>query len=527
MQTAEVRQWHKEAQNLLNRGDLAGAHALCIQVVKASPDHADGYFLLGIIAAAGGQLLKAIELIERAIALEGRLAEYHAHLGRCQAALKRFPEAILSADNAMAMAPTDALTLDTIGCVYSRVGAHEKAVPVFRAATARRPDNAGFQNNLGASLKFLGDFDAAEQAYESAISADPVFYKAHSALSQLRRQTPSSNHIERLEGLLESADSDVNSELHLRHALAKECEDTGEYRKAFDHLTAGNARKRREVEYSIDEDRALFAALQHVFDALVMPDIPMGDSTDEPVFIVGMPRSGTTLVERIVSSHSKVFSAGELQNFGIAVKKASGTVSSKVLDVETITNVTTANFAALGKTYLESTRPATGQLPHFTDKMPLNFFYLGFIHLALPNAKILCLHRNPMDTCLSNFRQLFSLNVSYYNYAFDILDTGRFYVMFRRLMDYWQKLLPGKILSIQYEQLVADQEHESRQILEFCGLEWEDACLAFENNAAPVATASSVQVREPMYQSAVDRWKRYEAQLAPLRELLQRENIPV
>jgi len=527
LQTTEVRQWHREAQNLLNRGDLAGAHALCIRVVKASPDHADGYFLLGIIAAAGGQLLKAIELIQRAITLEGRLPEYHAHLGRCYAALKNFPEAILAADNAMAMAPSDALTLDTTGCVYSRAGAHEKAVPVFRAATALRPDNAEFQNNLGASLKFLGEFDAAEQAYESAISANPAFHKAHSALSQLRRQTLQSNHIERLEAQLATADIDVNAELHLRHALAKEHEDLGEYRQAFDHLTAGNARKHRDIKYSINEDRELFASLQQVFDALIMPDIPMGDTTDEPIFIVGMPRSGTTLVERIVSSHSKVFSAGELQNFGIAVKRASETTSSKVLDAETVARVTTANFAALGKTYLESTRPATSQLPHFTDKMPLNFFYLGFIHLALPNAKILCLHRNPMDTCLSNFRQLFSLNFSYYNYAYDILDTGRFYVMFQRLMDYWQKLLPGKILSIQYEQLVADQENESRKILDFCGLEWEDACLAFEANTAPVATASSVQVRQPMYRSAVDRWKRYEAQLGPLRELLQRENISV
>jgi hypothetical protein len=240
-----------------------------------------------------------------------------------------------------------------------------------------------------------------------------------------------------------------------------------------------------------------------------------------------MPRTGTTLTERILTSHSCVFSAGELKNFSLSLKRASGSRSNVVLDTETLRQGMEVDFESLGKSYLDSTRPATGHTPHFTDKLPLNFLYIGFIHLALPDAKIICLRRNPLDTCLSNFRQLFDVNFSYYNYAYDIMETGRYYVLFHRLMEHWQRVLPGKILEVHYENLVADQETESRRIVEHCGLEWEEACLAFEKNTAAVATASAVQVRERIYTTAVGRWRRYEAQLQPLRDMLESENMPI
>ena len=524
---SQIQQWHRDAQEHLNRSDFAKAQACCQRILQARPDHPDAVFLLGIIAASDERYSDAVQLIQQAITLEDRLAEYHAHLGRCFATLKRYAAAAKAAERALELGTADALTMDTIGVVFSMVGQHETAVDVFRRAIDKSPYNPGFQFNLASSLRILGDFDAAEQAYDAAIGANPDLYKAHSALSDLRRQTRENNHIQRLEGLLATTGDRIEAELHIRHALAKEYEDIGDYDQAFEHLAAGNRKRRNQLDYSIDEDRQLFERVQTIFQQGFLNSVAGGYANKEPIFVLGMPRSGTTLAERILSSHSQVFSAGELQNFGIAVKRAAGTKSNRVLDLETLDRGAHVNFSRLGRTYLDSTRPRAGQTAHFIDKMPLNFFYIGFIHLALPNAKIICMQRNAMDTCLSNFRQLFALQFSYYNYAYDLLDTGRYYLLFRELITHWQHVLPGKILEVHYENLVSNLETESRRIVDFCGLGWEDACLEFEKNRAPVATASSVQVREPIYTRAVERWRHYEKHLGPLRQLLEQNGIEV
>ena len=522
-----IKEWHREAQRLLNRGNLKQAQRLCLRILDACPRHADAHFLIAMIAAARREVSGAIDLIKKAIELDAERAEYHAHLGRCLVMLKHYREAVEAADRAMDLKPTDSLTLDTIGCVYSYTGNHEKAVVPFRRAVGKKPDDPTFQFNLAASLKFLGDFDGAESAYEGAIQASPRFYRAHWALSTLRQQTSDKNHIKRLEQLLPSSDRHVDTALYLRHALAKEYDDIGDYEHAFRNLAAANTKKARQINYSIENDRQIFRTIHQNFDDRTVGQASTGHPASEPIFVVGMPRTGTTLAERILSNHSEVFPAGELQNFPILLKKTAQTTSNKVLDPETIEKAMKLDFRFLGSEYLQSTRPATGHTKHFIDKLPINFLYIGFIHLCLPNAKIICLRRNPMDTCLSNFRQLFAVDFGpYYDYAYDIMDTGRYYALFHGLMEHWRRVLPGRVLEVHYEKIVADQEAESRRMIEFCGLEWEHACLAFEKNTAAVATASSVQVRKPIYNTAIGRWKRYEKQLLPLQELLESECIP-
>ncbi|HET8697746.1 MAG TPA: sulfotransferase [Gammaproteobacteria bacterium] len=523
----ELERWRREAERRLNRGDLAGARAACAEVLARDPRHADARFLLGMAAAAEQRYGEAAQEIARAASVDPTRADYHAQHARCLSLLKREGDARAAAERAHALNPKDALTLDTLGVVWSRLNEHARAVEAFNGAVRAEPRNAGFQYNLAASLRFLGRFAEAEQAYEAALLADPKMYRAHWALSELRTQTHENNHIERLLGLLPALAGDVDDELHVRHALAKEYEDLGEYDRAFSHLAAGKARKRSMLRYAVDDDLALFAKVQELFDTQRLSSPPGGSANGEPIFVVGMPRSGTTLVERILSSHSEVLSAGELQNFGVCVKRMAGTPSRRVLDLDTLERAASLDFAALGDRYVDSTRPLTGAKPRFVDKLPLNYFYLGLIRLALPNAKIVCVRRGALDTCVSNFRQLFATGFSYYNYANDLRDLGRYYAGFARLMAHWERVLGPAMLSVQYEELVRNCEPQTRRLLEFCGLAWEPECLRFYENAAPVATASAVQVRAPLNDKSIGRWRRYAAHLEPLCEALTAEGLPI
>jgi tetratricopeptide (TPR) repeat protein len=496
-------------------------------VLARDPRHADARFLLGMAAAAEQRYGEAAHEIARAVRVDPTRADYHAQHARCLALLKREGDARAAAERAHALAPKDALTLDTLGVVWSRLNEHARAVEAFEGAVRGEPRNAGFQYNLAASLRFLGRFAAAEQAYEAALRADPKLYRAHSALAELRTQTREQNHIERLLDLLPGVAGDVDGELHVRHALAKEYEDLGEYDRAFAHLAAGKACKRGALRYDVRHDLALFRKVEKLFDAGRLAAPSRGSASREPIFVVGMPRSGTTLVERILSSHSQVLSAGELQNFGVCVKRMAGTPSRRVLDLETLERAAELDFEVLGDRYIDSTRPLTGAKPCFVDKLPLNYFYLGLIRLALPNAKIVCLRRDPLDTCVSNFRQLFAAGFSYYNYANDLRDLGRYYAGFARLMAHWERVLGPALLRVQYEDLVRDYERQARRLLDFCGLAWEPECLRFYENAAPVATASAVQVRAPLNDKSIGRWRRYAEHLGPLREVLAAEGVDV
>lgn len=480
-----------------------------------------------MVAAGAGRFGDACNAIERALHYDAARPDYHAQHARCLALLKREGEARTAAERAEELAPHDALTLDTLGVVWSRLGDHARAVEAFERAVARTPRNPDFHYNLAASLRILGRFDEAERELETVVGIAPRFYRAHSALADLRKQTTAHNHVAKLEALLDGVGNDVDGELHVRHALAKELEDLGEYARAFSHLAAGKARKRRTLDYTIADDEVLFGAIERVFDAQRCATAPAGCASAEPIFVVGLPRSGTTLVERILSAHSEVKSAGELQNFGVALKRATGTPSNRVLDQETIERGARCDLAAIGQRYIDSTRPLTGRSPHFVDKLPLNFLYVGFIHEALPNARIVCLRRQPLDSCLSLYRQLFAVAFSYYNFTYDLEDIGRYYALFDRLLAHWRHVLPGKVLEVSYESLVAEQERTTRALLDFCGLPWEAQCLDFHTNAAPVATASSVQVRAPLYATAVGRWRRYAAQLEPLIAQLRATGIPL
>ena len=517
---------YRRAVDALNRGDWAAALEMAARVLPAVPRHPGVHFVVGVAALQLNRMPVALKHLRLSTTLNPSRGDYGAQLARALASAHLLREAVAAADAAMAAAPEDALSLDTLGVVYTQANEHEKAASVFRRAAEMMPDRASFRFNLATSLMFAGDVDGAEMHYEACLSIEPGYWKAHLALAQLRRQTTSSNHVDRLLQLLDRRSTDADGSMYINLALAKEYEDLGDFPRAFSHLAKGKSAGKVGRRYSFEDEQELAMAIERAAPPL---DVGWsgGDPTDEPIFVVGMPRTGTTLLDRIISSHPDVHSAGELNNFGVLLKRASGSRSPRLLDRETIDLATAVDWRELGRAYVESTRPGTGRVPRFVDKLPHNFLYLGFIARALPNAKLICLRRDPMDTCLSNFRQLFEQRSPYYDYSFDLLDTGRHYLMFNNLLEYWRRALPSRILEVRYEDVVQHQEASTRRVIEFCGLSWDEGCLNFENNAAPVATASVVQVREPIYRTAVGRWKRYERELVGLKSLLVEGGVEV
>jgi tetratricopeptide (TPR) repeat protein len=513
-----------EAAAALRDGHWSRARDLALALLADLPSHAGIHFIAGAAAFEMQQGSLAIELLSRAAELDPARPDHQAQLSRALVSMHRFAEASVAAARALALAPRDPATLGSLGLVFSQLHEHAKAAELFRRVVELRPRSAGDRFNLATALVFIGDPSAAESELETCLELDPGFWKAYPALSQLRTQTVERNHVPRLLAMLPvAAPQGAASYLHV--AVAKELEDLADYPRAFEHLAAGKALIRSRKGYSFARDEALFASVQ---DAFTSPGADAaGHPANEPIFVFGMPRSGTTLVERILSSHPDVHAAGELENFGVALKRASGSTTAMVFDQDTVSRATRLDWARLGADYLQGTRPGTGRTPRFVDKLPQNFFYAGYIAKALPLAKMICVRRDPMDTCLGNFRQLFAQQSSYYDYSLDILDIGRYYIHFDRLMRHWESLFPGRILTVQYEHLVAGQEEASRQLLAFCELAWDDACLRFEDNPAPVSSASTLQVRRAMHADAIGRWKNYEPQLRPLRRLLEGAGISV
>lgn len=509
----------------LARGDNAGALAAATRWHTEAPNAAEAHFLAGVSAAALGKIRIAIDLIETAITLDG-CGEYQAQLARLYTLVRQDADAASALAAAERSPPSDALGRDTMGCVYARLGDHAASLPHFAEAVRLAPDDTAFRYNQAAALSFLGRQDDAEQALETLLTLAPTHARAHHLLAGLRRQTPDRNHVERLSAAREATRSPPDR-LLLGYALAKEIDDLADPHAGFAVLTETNAEHRATLPYRFTDDAANFDAVEAGWPILARA--PVCDAPRaSPIFIIGMPRTGTTLVDRILSSHPEVESAGELQAMPLAVKGAARTRSRTVLDPETIREAAGADLGAIGRDYVaRAVSHVSGKKPRIIDKFPGNFLYVGVIARALPNATIICLRRNPMDTILANFRNLFAIGSRYYDYSYDLLDIAAYYQRFDRMMAMWREALPGRVLELQYETLVENQQQETARLLSHCGLGWSDACLDFHTNAAPVSTPSAAQVRRPLYRDAVDRWRLHADALASAHDFLVRHGIAV
>ena len=508
----------------LNAKDMLQVGRLAQAMVKVRPEAAEGHFFFGLAAEAIGRTTLALEALDEAIRRDPS-ADYLAQKARLLLVARQDGPARAAADAALARAPSDAPTLDTIGCVFTRLGDHAAALPLFEAAAVKAPGDMHVRFNLASTLGFLGRFGEAAPHYEAILAAEPAHGRAHLALSTAGRAKPDANHLARLDAALTAAPG-ADDELQIRYALAKEHEELGQHAEAFAHLHQANSRRRAELAYDPAFDSRIFAALEQRFADEGYFQGP-GLETAAPIFVVGLPRTGTTLIDRILSSHLDVRSAGELQAMPLAVKLEGRSDTPFVIDPETVAAAAGLSPAQVGAAYMARATAHHGAGGRFVDKLPLNFLYVGHIARALPNAAIVCLRRNPMDSVWSNYKNLFSTEFSYYNYSYDLLDAAAYYVLFDRLMAFWERQFPGRVLQVSYEGVVEDQEGWTRRLLEHCGLPWDEACLRFHENTAAVSTPSATQVRRRLYREALARWRAYEAELEPVQRYFEAAGIAV
>ncbi|MCH2190664.1 MAG: sulfotransferase [Gammaproteobacteria bacterium] len=492
----------------LGEGKYEEVHKECIAQIHQNINDPVPYLLLGQLAFDHKNHRKSLELFNKAIQLAPDNIYCLAYYAQALSLLKKQKDAKEIADRANRISPKTANLADLIGVVYSRSGFHELAIACFQEAVLLNPTPANYHYNLAASLQFTGDFSAAEESYKETLNREPENYRALASLVGLKKQTIENNNLELLHAEFANQQTNEDAALHLGHALAKTYEDLGDYKSSMRWLRKAKVAK---IEQSGTIDyKAIFEAAKKTTAAIQSPRVQTADK-NAPIFIVGLPRTGTTLVDRIISSHSEVVAAGELNVFANLVKEAVNSPSNLVMDETTLLKSQQVDLEKIGSAYLSSTADLRRGSKRFTDKMPLNFFYVGLIHRALPGAKIIALRRGAMDSCLSNYRQLLTADQAYYNYTYDLSATAKFYAMFDDLMSSWREQLPKECFyEIKYEDVVFDQEHQTRKLLDFCNLEWQERCLDFHLNEAPVSTASSVQVRQPLYSGSIDRWKRYD-----------------
>jgi tetratricopeptide (TPR) repeat protein len=506
------------ALQTLGRHDAAIAHYE--RALAADPGLADVHDRLGSALQLVGRHDAAIACYEKALALDPDNADTHNNLGLALHAANRPVQAIGHYERALAIRPGFASAHNNLGLALQALDRHEEAIAQYRAAIAAGPPHARRHANMGVALQEIGRLDEAARAFEKAIALAPRNGRFYRHLADCKRFTVGDPALTALRSLAAGrASLPEEDRRQLLFALAKGSADLGDHERSFGYLLEGNALKRKQVDY--DEARVLgeFTRIRTVFSRELMTARGgVGHPSAVPVFIVGMPRSGTTLIEQILASHPQVFGAGELTDIGDAAARMNGLNGAAGAFPEIAVSLPDEVLRQFGARYVNAARARAPTAERVTDKMPLNFFFVGLIHLALPNARIIHARRDPLDTCLSCFATLFTGD---HRVAYELGELGRYYRAYEGLMEHWARVLPdGVLLEVRYEDVVADLGRQARRIVAHCGLGWDDACLGFHGSRRPVRTASATQVRRPVYHSSVGRWRDYGELLNPLMEAL-------
>jgi tetratricopeptide (TPR) repeat protein len=492
------------------------AEAVYRKALELGPNNPDTLDNLALAVKDLDRLEEAADLLRRTLVVEGRSDKFHVHYATVLLDQNKIEDAAAAVERALSLNPSNHDAVNLMGRVTFERGELDTSLALYRRALALKPDLADAHNNMGNVLKELGQLQAAQEAYLEALRLDPSISGVYVNLSDSKKFAPGDQHLSAMERLAAKTEGlSKTDRMQLDFALGKAYGDLKDYRRSFKHLLAGNAAKRAMIGYDEQSTFALFDKIETVFTKELMAQKGgAGDVSALPIFVIGMPRSGTTLIEQIIASHPLVHGAGELQTLNDVILTVRGPDGSTILYPEFMPALDQSALRQIGARYIAPVRELAPTGERVTDKMPSNYYFAGLIHLALPNAKIIHTMRDPVDTCLSCFSKLFSAEQ---NHTYDLGELGRYYKRYERLMAHWRRTLPsGRILDVRYEDVVSDLEKQARRIIAHCELPWNDRCLSFHRTERPVRTASATQVRQPLYKNAVGRWRVYEEYLGPL-----------
>jgi tetratricopeptide (TPR) repeat protein len=491
-------------------GRMKEAEQLCRQVLQKKPGHVDALRMLGLIAAAAGDLDEAEYLLRQALEVAPDHTPAVFELGRVLKELDRNEEAVEVYR----------------GAHYRLAGAlapaalNREAADAYRRSLELAPKYTVAWLGLGHMLKTLGDQEGGVDAYRKCLELEPAFGEAYYSLANLKTYRFEDSEIREMKRWSHSEEVEDSSRVNFLFALAKSYEDRGDFERAWQYYEQGNAKQRMLVSYDPVQTETINDELVNFFNQdFFRKTEGMGDADPAPIFVIGLPRSGSTLVEQIIASHSQVEGTSELPYIGRLSKSLNRNRADGMKYPQVLGELEARHFHRLGEEYLRlAARHRVEGAPRFIDKMPNNFPSVGFIHSILPKAKIIDARRHPLDACVGNLRQLYARGQTF---SYDQSDIGEYYLQYMRMMDHWDKLLPGRVLRVHYEDTVDDLESQVRRILDYLELPWEDACLNYHESDRAVRTASSEQVRQPIYTSGVGFWKNYEPCLEELMEILE------
>lgn len=510
----------RRIDSLLRQRRTADARPLCDAFVARHPESLEGRILQARLREQAMDFAGMLESVRQARRLSpdsllARFIEAEALLHCGQVAESR-----AALDAIEQQAGDDFTCWRRLTGMYFQMGRQEDAARCADAALALRPEDLGAMQAAASAMIALGRLDDAEETLNNVIRRAPAEGGAYYNRATLRRQSRERNHVDEIRRIL-AAVTDAGQRVPLHYGLAKELEDLEEFEESFAELKAGADTRRKQLSYKVEADEQAIRQIIGTFDRDWAARESRGFDAARPILVLGLPRSGTTLVERILGRHSTVASVGEVNAFAFAVMRIAGSADGKM---ELIRRSSIADPLALGQSYWNALRGYGREAPRLVDKTPLNLLYLGLMVRAMPQARIVHLRRHPLASCYAMYKTLFQ---SGYPFSYDLTDIGRYYQSYHQLMEHWRGLLRGSFLDLDYEALVDDQESTSRRLLEFCDLPWEDACLRFHEDASPTATASAAQVRRPVYRDSRDQWRQYSRQLAPLARILEHAGIAV
>jgi len=509
-------------------GRIEEAERIYRQVLRKNPDNVDALRLLALLALRADRQDDAESLLKRAIEIAPDFLLALLDLGRLRKEQDRYEEALECFDRVIALEPSQPQAHFLRAATLARASFTRESIDAYRSCLAVRPGHVGALLGLGHVLKAVGDYDAAVASYMACMREAPDFGETYWSLANLKTYRFDDATVSEMEKRAAASGSNVQSVVNFHFALGKAYEDRGDYERAWDQYRRGNETQRAQVKYDPVQTEVMNDRILAAFDAALFEGLRgAGDADPSPIFILGLPRSGSTLLEQILATHTEVEGTSELPYVGRLATSLNLNRPDGINYPEATRELGPANLAAMGREYLARSRMhRRSGASRFIDKMPNNFPNVGLIALMLPNAKVIDARRHPLDACLSNYRQLFAMGQ---NFTYDLTEIGEYYLEYQRMMDHWHDVLPGRVLTVQYENVVADFEPQVRRLLEFCGLPWQDACLRFYESERPVRTPSAEQVRQPIYDRSVGHWKHYERHLgelidviAPIRERYHR-----